>query len=304
MRAISRLLLAITLLGAGAVLGAEIAGARETQAPSPEIEVLDAGSEPREPLRLAPAVGASENVAMTMRLDLEQSGVADAKVNAPPIRAALAATLTDVTPNGDFHVTFSYPSFEVLKRKGTSAEQRNRFASALEPLEALSGDLTLTTQGALVDSTLDIPDDVDPNAAQLLGQLRDQFRELTVPLPQDAVGVGARWRATTQLTLNGVRARQVYEYRLKKRTGTTLELDVRGTQTAKRQTVESPGAVELRVKRYKTVSRGETTVDLARLLPVAGRLRANGDQTFELRSGDDSGELRQRIKVKVTLEPV
>jgi Family of unknown function (DUF6263) len=301
-RAISRLLIAIVLLVAGPVLGGEIAGARETQAPRPEIEVLDAGSEPREALRLAPAVGASERVAMTMRLGIEQSGASDATINAPPIRATIAAAFQEATANGDLSATFSYPSFEVLKGNGASARQRRAVERALTGLDELSGNLTVTTQGALVESNLDIPPDLDPDVSQLLGQLRDQFRDLTVPLPESAVGVGAHWRATTQLTISGIQARQVYDYRLEKRTGTTLELDVRGTQTAKRQTVDSPGGVTLRVKSYKTTYRGTTTMDLTRLLPVTSRIRGDGDQTFDVRAGDESGELTQHIDVRVTLE--
>jgi hypothetical protein len=303
MRTISRLLITIAVLGAGPALGGAAAGARETQAPSPpEIDVLDAGSEPREALRLAPVVGTSERTEMTMRLDVEQSGISDASVEAPPIRATLAAALPDVAPNGDLHVTFSFPSFDVLKRKGTSAAERGAILRKLESLEALAGELTLTTQGALVDSKLDIPENVDPTTAQLLIQLRSQLRDLTVPMPQEEVGVGARWRAASQLTLSGIEARQVYEYRLKKRTGTTLQLDVRGTQTARRQTVDS-GGVRLRVKRYKLAIRGTVTTDLTHLFPVAFRVRTNGDQIFDVRVRDESGELRQHINIAVTLKP-
>jgi Family of unknown function (DUF6263) len=304
MRAITRLLVALVVMGAVASLGAVDAEARKAQAPSPpQVEVLDPGSAPREALRIAPAVGTSESVTMTMRLDIEQSGVSDVSVNAPPIRAAISASIAGVTPSGDFQVPFTYPSFEVLKRKGSSAAERNRIASALEPFDGVSGQLTLTPQGAVVDSTLDIPDDADADAAQLLRQLRDQFRDLSVPLPEEPIGVGGRWRSTTQLTANGIRARQTNEYRLKNRTGTSLELDVRGSQTARRQTVEAPGGVTLRLERYKTTIRGSTTADLSRVLPVAGQVRGSGDQTFDVRTGGESGELTQHIDVRVTLAP-
>jgi Family of unknown function (DUF6263) len=302
MPAISRCLVAIAVLGVVPALGGG-PHTRESQAPGPEVEVLDAGAEPREALRFAPAVGASEQAAMTMRLELEQSGVSDASVKAPPVRTAIAATLQEVTPDGVLNVAFSYPSFEVLKGGGASAEQRRAVERALSGLNGLAGGLTLTTRGALVDSNVDIPPGVDRTVSQFLEQLRNQFRDLTVPLPEPAVGVGARWRVTTQLTLNGIQARQVYEYRLEKRTGTTLELDVRGTQTARRQTVDAQGGVELRVKRYKTTFRGAITTDLTRLLPSTSRVRGSGDQTFDVRRGDDRGELRQHIEVETSLKP-
>lgn len=303
MRAISRLLVALVVMAAAAPLGVHAAGARESQGPSPQVEVLKAGSEPREALRLAPAVGAPESARMTMRFGLDQSGVSDAKLNSPPLRATIAATLQDITSSGDLHATFSYPQFEVLKGNGASARQRKAVEQALAGLGGLSGDLTVTPTGALVDSSLNIPPDVDPSVSQLLGQLRDQFRDLTVPLPDPEVGAGARWRATTQLTINGIDVRQVYEYRLEKRTGSTLELEIRGTQTAKRQTVDSPSGVTLRVKSFKTTFRGSTTMDLTRLLPVTSRISGRGDQVFDVRAGGESGELRQHIDIEATLKP-
>jgi hypothetical protein len=300
MRFAIRLLVVAVMLSAFA-LGGEIADARPTQEQSPTVEVLRDGSEPREALRLAPPPGASSSVAMTLRLGIEQSGASDASLKAPPIRATIDTTLQDTTPNGDFHAVFTYPSFDVLRGGGGSASQRRTVESTLAQFEGLSGDLTVTPRGELVDSNLEIPPDADTQATQLLTQIGDQFRDLTLPLPETPVGVGARWRATTQLRLNGIETTQAYEYRLKKRTGTTLELDVRGTQTARRQTVESDAGT-LRVKRYKTTFRGTTTVDLTSLLPVESSVRGSGDQTFDIEAGDESGELRQRIELRIDVE--
>jgi hypothetical protein len=302
MRAFPRLLLALAVLGASPALGGAVAGARPTQEPSPQIKVLDTGSEPRDELRLAPAVGASESLAMTMRFDFEVSGVRDASVKVPPIRATIAASISDLTPEGNFRVTFSYPSFDVLKRKGVTAAERRALERELSALGGLSGGMTMTSQGAVVDSSLDIPPDVDPTVAQTISQLRDQLGVFAVALPQDEVGVGARWRATSQLEAQGIKLRQISEYRMKKRNGTTLELDLGGTQTARRQSVDVPGGGTLEVKRFKTTFRGSTTLDLTRVFPVDGRVRAIGNQTANVRAGDESGELRQHIDLRVELE--
>jgi Family of unknown function (DUF6263) len=299
-RFLVRLLLAVLMLGAFALSG-EVAGARPAQEQTPTVEVLRDGSEPREALRLAPAVGASARVAMTLRLGIEQSGASDASLQAPPIRVTIETTLQDTTPNGDFHAAFTYPSFDVLRGGGASAGQRRSVERRLADFDGLSGDLTVTPRGELVDSNLEIPPDADTQASQLLTQIGDQFRDLTIPLPETPVGVGARWRATTQLTLNGIETRQVNEYRLRKRTGTTLELEVRGTQTARRQTINS-GGVTLRVKSYKTTYRGTTTLDLTRLLPVESSVQGSGDQTFDVEAGDESGELRQHIDLRVDVK--
>ena len=306
MRAMFRLFVVAGLLATGPALAGRVAFAQSTPAPTPTVEVLEAGKEPHEQLRLSPAVGTTQRSAMTMTFAIEQSGVTSGSVEPPPTKATVETTLQGVTPEGNLQINFSYPSFELLRGGEATAQQRRRIQQAFRGLTGLSGQLTITPQGVLVDSTLNVPPDLDPSVGSLVTQLGDQLRTLSVPFPEAPVGVGARWRATTALTLNGIEANQVYEYTLKKRTGSRVVLGVRGTQSAGRQTVQlenvAPGA-QLEVRSYETKFRGENTVELTSLLPVAGDVRSNGKQTFRIQAGDDEGTLRQRVDVRVAVKP-
>jgi len=306
-----RVLAVAVVLTAGPALAdhAAVAGevhAQTTPAPSPTVEVLAAGKAPLEPLRLAPAGSASQRSAMTVTFAIQQSGVSSASVKPPPTKATVETTLQGVTPEGNLQVSFSYPSFEVLKGGDASKSSRRRIEQAFAGLKGLSGQLTLTPQGVLVDSALNVPPDLDPSVASLVTQLGDQLRTLAIPFPDAPVGVGARWRASTDLSLNGIQAHQVYEYTLKKRNGSKVELGVRGTQTADQQTVELPNApqsAKLQVQSYKTTFRGQNSVELTSLLPVAGEIRSSGNQTFRIESGSKSGTLKQHLSVHLLLKP-
>ena len=278
----------------------------QTPAPAPTVEVLEAGKAPLEPLRLSPAAGASQRSAMTVTFAIQQSGVSSGRVKPPPTKATVETTLQGVTPEGNLQVSFTYPSFEVLKGGDASKSARRQIEQAFAGLAGLSGQLTLTPQGVLVDSALNIPPNIDQSVASLVTQLGDQLRTLAVPFPEAAVGVGARWRASTDLSLNGIEAHQVYEYTLKKRNGSKIELGVRGTQTAAKQTVELPNVApgtQLTVQSYKTTFRGQNTLDLSGLLPVAGEIRSSGNQAFKIQSSSDSGTLRQHLDVHLLLKP-
>jgi hypothetical protein len=301
-----RLCVVAGLLATGPALAGRVAVAQSAPAPTPTVEVLQDGKEPREQLRLAPVAGTTQRSAMTVTFAIQQSGVTSGNVEPPPTKATVETTLQGVTPEGNLQVSFSYPSFELLRGGEATTAQRRQIRQAFSGLTGLSGQLTLTPQGVLVDSTLSVPPDLDPSVSSLVTQLGDQLRTLSIPFPEAPVGVGARWRATTALTLNGIEANQVYEYTLKKRTGSRVVLGVRGTQSAGRQTVQipnvAPGA-QLEVRSYKTTFRGENTVDLTSLLPVAGEIRSSGNQTFRIEAGDDQGTLRQRVEVRVALKP-
>jgi hypothetical protein len=306
MRVVLRVLMVAAVLGSTPVLVGEAATAQSGQAPTPTVEVLAAGKAPLEPLRLAPTAGATQRSTMTVDFAIQQSGVSSASVKPPPVRATIETSLQAVNPDGNLQVAFSYSSFDVLRGGEATASERRRIKRAFTGLAGLSGQLTLTPQGVLVDSSLNVPPNLDPSVSSLVTQLGDQLRTLSVPFPADAVGVGARWRATTQLTLNGIEAQQVYEYTLRKRTGSKLVIGVTGTQTAGRQTVELPNiasGAQLEVRKFKMSFRGENTVELTSLLPTAGQVRSNGDQTFRIQAGNDSGTLNQRLSVRLLVKP-
>ena len=95
-RAPFRVLAVAAVLAAAPALVAQPAVARETQAtpaPTPTVEVLDAGEAPLEPLRLAPAAGASQRSAMTVTFAIQQSGVSSGSVKPPPTKATVETTL-------------------------------------------------------------------------------------------------------------------------------------------------------------------------------------------------------------------
>jgi hypothetical protein len=305
MRVVFRALVVAGVLAAGPALASQSAVA-QSQAPAPAVEVVREGRAPLEPLRLAPPPGASQRSTMTVNFAIEQSGVSSASVEPPPIRATVATSLQGTTPDGNLQVAFSYPSFDVLRGGEASASERRRIERAFTGLTGLSGQLTITPRGVLVDSSLSVPPDLDPSVSSVVTQLGDQLRTLAIPFPEAPVGVGARWRATTDLSLNGIQAHQVYDYTLKKRDGTKLEIDVRGTQTADEQTVELPnvaGGAQLRVTRFRTTFRGGNSVDLTSLLPTAGQVQSNGDQRFRIQAGSDSGTLSQQLSVRLQVKP-
>ena len=168
------LLIAGSGTAAGPALAAQPAVARETQAtpsPTPTVEVLAPGKAPLEQLRLSPPVGTSQRSSMTVSFAVQQSGVSSASVKPPPTKATVVTTLQGMTPEGNLQISFSYPSFEILKGGDASKSQRQRIQQAFSGLTGLSGQLTVTPQGVLVDSTLNVPPNLDSSVSSLVTQL-------------------------------------------------------------------------------------------------------------------------------------
>lgn len=134
-----------------------------------EVSLLDAGTEPRETLRLDP----EEGMETTATLGFEEEIVAGAEADAGPPQAGTIELRLEVVSvsGGESRIAFTY---EEVAIDGQPADAGN-------PLAGIEGELVLDERSRLIGTT--------PSAQGL-----DQ---LPVALPEEPVGEGAIWEITT-----------------------------------------------------------------------------------------------------------
>jgi hypothetical protein len=295
-----RFLLAALVVVSFAPLAAQAAVAGD----APErVRLVSAGDSPREQLRLTPTAGDVINGSITLTMGLEQSGAASTQLD-QTVQVSYSATVLDVATDGNFRIEFAYGEATLLDSSAPRS-QRDQIERSLAFMANLVGEYTLTPRGTLVDSEFVIPEDADPLVAQLLDQLSTQIDELVVPFPEAPVGIGARWRITSDVELLGIRTRQVYTYEVRGRQGDVLDLEISFTQTGRRGSVDIPGVparVDVSITHFKVHGSGSVTCDLAGVLPSSNQVRASGRQEFLFEDGSDSATLTQKILIEATFE--
>ena len=275
---------------------------------TPVVTLLDAGEEPQKKLRLALVKGATLRAALTLKFgfNLEVDGKPVPSNVIPPIRVDLGATINDIKDNGDAEVGFSYERIDVVDDGSAEKVVIDQVrASGLDKLANLSGKTTITPRGVAVDSSLDIPDDLPPALKQVVDQLSQQTGSLTVPFPEEAVGVGAKWKVTTSAELGGIKAKLVLTYGLREIDGDQFVLDVAYEQTAGRQQAEFPGVPEgtdVELRNLSVKGKGEITGNVAAVFPVRSSLSAAGTVDMDVKSEKEEGKLVQRLNLDVNFE--
>jgi hypothetical protein len=169
----------------------------------------------------------------------------------------------------------------------------------LEPIIGLVGTLTMTPRGELLTSDVAIPEDADPLIENLIDQLNGQATALAVPFPAEAVGRGARWRAASTATLNGIELSQSTVYELESIRESRVELTTTLRQRAGRQTFTDPASerkVELLSSRG--TGDGKSEVALDQLVSPDGEAHIQLDQKLRI-SGD---RITQSITTHVFLD--
>lgn len=285
----------VLLLTVGIALGGTTASAQtgaQTDPPTadppepPEIEVLDRGATPRTDLRFTVPAGSSETLRMRTYARISQTvGGRTGSGSTPNITFSIDATVDAVDAAGNLTVTYEYAAIEVSDSAPAALVEQTR--EALEPLIGVSGVMVMSDKGELLSNDLTIPAGLAPETQQLFDQLQSQATALTVPFPDGKVGLGGRWRASTDVELNGIQFRQSATYTVErvKNGRTTLSIELR--QSAPRQEFTPPGSDQsILLLSSKGEGSGENVVAPAdSVMPIGGRSDIRTRQRLE--SGGD-----------------
>lgn len=297
--------LAVVLLAAGPA--ALLAGPAEARVGTSGIRVHleDPGSTPRSLLRIQPGSTPARRI-VTFTTEVMQSGIATQTVGPLAIQTTIAFSGTTKGPGGTIQLPYKYEGFQLLASSVGTPEELAAVRAALSQSPGLGGQFTLSPTGAVVSGHISVPSGTSSALRSLLQQLSDQSTQLSVPLPTQAVGVGAHWRATTQLTVGGISLTQTYDYTLRAHDGTTVALDVSYVQSAPRQRVKSksfPSNETVTVTTYRIAGTGTSTIDLSQVAPMTGHVAAQGIQVFRVQQGRQSRLLNQQLQIGVDVAP-
>lgn len=235
-----------------------------------------------------------------------QSGIVTQTVGPLAIQTRISFGPSSKGPRGTIQFPYRYEGFQLLDTSVGTPQDLDAVRRGLAQTSGLGGQFTLTSTGAVVSGHITVPPGTSSALRSLLQQLSDQSTQLSVPLPTQAVGIGAHWQATTQLLLAGIKVTQTYDYVLRSHDGTTLGLDVSYVQTARRQRITSnavsPGSTAT-ITSYRIAGSGSSTVDLSQIAPSVGHVAARGDQILRVQRGRQSATLNQQLTLGVDVAP-
>ncbi len=269
---------------------------------APVVVLLEPGAAPQSELRYALTPGTTQRVVLSTNSRIRQR-LADGTIltgRVPNLDLDIEATVGALTPEGAITVAYGYTGIDVDDDSAQDAASARQLRRAIEPIVGLTGTLSLTPRGEVLTSDVVIPDDLDASAAQLVDQLAQQTQSFTVPFPVEPVGVGARWRATSETTVSGITVRQTATYVLEARRGNEVELSVTITQRAPRQTFTAP-ETDTRVTLRSSRGGGTGTATLRLDEPLTSRSRSNIQIRQKLAAEGD--RLTQTVTVNVFVEP-
>ncbi|MBE9042540.1 hypothetical protein IQ235_17355 [Oscillatoriales cyanobacterium LEGE 11467] len=181
-------------------------------------------------------------------------------------------TVTEVADNGDIEYELYCTQVDVV---GGAPDVRDIVQAQLQSLVGTGGTFTIDNRGHVRSANMVLPENAAPALQQVFEQLSSSFEQLSTPLPEEAVGIGAQWSLVQNINVTAIDLTQNVTYELVQLQDNVATFNIEVEQFAESQPIvspELPPGVTTTLNSMDSKGVGQVTMQLDRLMPVRSNL--------------------------------
>ena len=271
------------------------------------VKLLEAGAEPRQQLRYKFAAGRKDTLMMDMEMAiaLEMAGMRQPEMKLPIMRMSMGIDSKNVSADGNLRYEFSLDSTEVLEGAGVNPMVASSMKTELEKMKGMTGWAVVTPRGFTQDAEVNVPPNAGQQVQQVIDNMRQQIRQMSSPLPEEAVGKGAKWVVTMPMDTPALKLTQTAEYELVELEGSKGKLNVKLVQNAPAQNMNVPNlppGASARLNSLKSDGSGTISFDLTVPVPQSD-IKAKMDMHTTIRAQGQQQDMKMNMKMNVKIWP-
>ncbi len=278
--------------------------AREATASGITVKLLEPGAEPRQALRYDFSKVKKQKVEMIMDMAMDvEIGPVHQSPKIPPIRMEIQVTPKKVSGTGDLRYEFELTDAAVIDAGSADPEVAKVMEAELAKTKGLSGWAEVSARGFTKKADVNIPPGATPQLRDLVGKMKSQIEQMSAPLPEEPVGIGARWEVTQPISNEMLELNQVAIYTLKEFKDGVATMDISLKQTAQSQDIGSGmPAATARLTSLESSGSGTSQVDLEQLVPRAD-VQISTTMTVDIRAQGQQQTMKTKIDIKMKIRP-
>jgi len=266
------------------------------------VRLLEKGQRPRSELRYSVSAGTTTSSTTTFRVaSLATSDTNAALIILPGLRLDIVSGPAELTELGvKFKVDVVRSEAVVPDDYDEDLADQLRDGAALA--ESIGGWVEMDDRGQLLSGALNAQTKRSDVPVRLLRMIVNSRETLTrVRLPEEKVGLGARWESRRQIKAYGFDLQQVDTYTLVDRVGDEVMLNVTVQQMALPQTIEFPEEeIAISVQAMSSQAEGQIILDLRALESDASANGTTEDHLLVKTSeGAESIDIGEEFEVQV-----
>ncbi len=276
------------------------------QAATPEITLIDAGNGPKQELRFTFKVGDEQKISMAMKMNMSQTmngSPAGPPMDMPVITFPVTSRILSINDDG--------AAYEMIIGAPEIADDSTPMASmmfdSMKKLEGMKITGVIDDRGHQSDVEVDAGDNTDPGVSGQLESIRNSLTQMTPPLPEQAIGAGAKWSYKVEAEASSVTATNTTTVTLQHRDGNALALEMIIDVSADPQAINSPDmppAAKAELLSMAGTGTGHSTVLLTRLFPISMEGNTKIDIEMSVDMGAGPMKMGQNVEMKLNIEDV
>ncbi len=267
------------------------------------VKLLEPGAEPRTVLRYHPKAGDKQlaimNVKIKTDMPMPQAAPGGAPAQVPVIPALtipMDMTVQSVAANGDITFESVIGDAGFKEEPGMQPELVQGLKMQLAGLKGLTVVGVTSSRGISKKIDFKPTANADPQAKQMMDQIKEGAGNLNVPFPDEAVGVGAKWELKKVTKVQVMSIEQTGTYELSALEGDKLTakytIDISSTAPAGPGAAAAPNAAAGQMSGHAT---GSANLDLSKLVGPSATL----DLHLEIPAGQGkTGKMDMNLSIE------
>jgi hypothetical protein len=274
------------------------------------LKLLGAGTGPRQALRLNPKPGDKQTIILNAKVGIDtKMGDQPPPFKLPSLTNTLDIpldiTVKDVSNKGDitYEVAASDAGGGGEPKPGAPQGARARKPAASEA-KGVSATGTISSHGFSKELEFKGPPNADPQIRVLMDLMKDVFGQLTVPLPEEPVGVGAKWEVKAPIQSHGIKVEQTANYELVSIEGDSFKIKGTTTQRAAGQKIDNPimPGTKVDLTKWSGKSSSELGLDANKVMASSGTMEMHTEIGMGIIMGPQSPSFTTKMDVNLRIE--
>jgi len=272
----------------------------------PQVKLLEAGAEPRQVFRIQTKAGAVQKATMLVKISMAMNApdLPANPIKMPTTKLKMVATIKSVSAEGDINYEMLLEDVEVIGDAGVMPQVVDAMKESFKGVKGMVVVGTMTDRGISKKVEAKVPAGADAQARGSLEQMKQSFANAAFLLPEEAVGIGAKWEIKDKLKSQGMTIDQTIKHELISVEGDMLTTQSSITQSAANQKITNPLMPTLKVDMTKMTgtAKGATTVDIAKILPIKMTTDDQSEVNMALNAGGKKQAMTMKTDTNISLE--
>lgn len=244
--------------------------------PAPAIKLVTPGKGERRALRFTPTKGDKQTLVVTSQ-ETKTRGGRGKKLpteRGATTRMTITHEVVDVSTAGDTRYEYVYRNAEVVEDGTTTADVVRQTKAVIQALVGTKGHSVVTNRGIVKEFAVAPPQGATPEARQDVEQTASIMQQMTDALPDEPIGVGAKWTTTMTVVSGELTVQTTTTHELVELSGTRGKIKLSIKMQGKGS---GPGTLTT-----ATTGTGERSFDLKRVVPMQVRLDAQTETKLDV----------------------